>query len=27
VKEGTKGSRSYVVAYMGEDWAKMLEEV
>jgi hypothetical protein len=27
VKEGTKGSRGYVVAAMGEDWAKMLEGV
>ena len=25
VKEGTKGSRAYVVERMGEDWAAMLE--
>lgn len=27
VKEGTKGSRSYVVESHGEDWAQMLEAV
>ena len=25
VKEGTKGSRQYVIDNMGEDWANMLE--
>lgn len=27
VKEGTKGSRQYVVAKTGEDWAVMLESI
>lgn len=27
VKEGTKGSRSYVANEYGEDWAKLMEEV
>jgi hypothetical protein len=27
VVDGTKGSRSYVAEHMGEDWARMLENV
>ncbi len=27
VKDGSKGSRSFVVANCGEDWAQMMEEV
>lgn len=26
VKEGTKGSREFVVDHMGEEWAQMMEE-
>jgi hypothetical protein len=27
VKDGTKGSRSFVVERFGEDWAKLLETI